>query len=199
MLVGIEAPDVGSITVHPSPPDLKVSYVPQDYRSALFPWLTLEQNIALAMVGNFRSAPPREIVAKFCSLAGRFRFRPPLTRYPYQLSGGEQQLFLLILAISQDSHLLVLDEPFAAVDFGRRQLVLAELLSVLNIRRHTFVGVTHDYSEAVLLADVIWIIDTDTATIREKVPISLSWPRDFSVTRSSEFLALTRRVIDATL
>jgi NitT/TauT family transport system ATP-binding protein len=199
MMLGFECPDTGSVTIAPPLDGLSVSYVPQDYRNALFPWLTLSQNLSVALRANVRNEVSNHGLKEFERLAQLFQLKPQLGRYPYELSGGEQQLFLLIVALIRKPSLLVLDEPFSAIDFGRRELILSALGNILHNENCTFLAVTHDFEEAVLLANQVLVLSPDTAEIRETIDIPFEWPRMLSLRSSKVFREFIDKMIAASI
>lgn len=199
MILGFEHPDIGQVVLRPPICDLSVSYVPQDYRNALFPWLRLSSNLSVALRADVHSDVPKEALDSFQRLSELFRLAPGLQRYPYQLSGGEQQLFLLIVALVRKPDLLIVDEPFSAIDYGRRQLILEELGRQLATEDCTFLAVTHDFEDAVLLADRVLVLAPETAEVREVLDVPFSWPRSLTMRDTSLFRELTDRIVAATL
>jgi NitT/TauT family transport system ATP-binding protein len=199
MILGFESVDTGGITVSPPLSELSISYMPQDYRSALFPWFNLSRNLSLALKTEVDSSSTTHKLHEFNHLSKLFRLEPSLARYPYELSGGEQQLFLLIIAMIRKPVLLVLDEPFSAIDFGRRQSILTELGMFLNKEPSTVIAVTHDFEDAVLLADRILVLDPKTTAIREGIDVPFAWPRRPALRNSALFRDLIQKIIEATL
>src|SRR5258706_3120462 len=128
ILLGIDSADEGTAKLSDALDGHAIGYVPQDYRNALFPWLRLHANLALA---NGACADGQalfadlstEAVDSYRKFSDKFRVSLDLQKYPYQLSGGEQQIFLLIRSLIQKPKLLVLDDPLSAVDFGRRRFI----------------------------------------------------------------------------
>lgn len=183
--LGLDIQDSGS--VHAVSLDLgPVGFVPQDYRSGLFPWLNLKQNLLLP----FRNDGPRSsefaILERYDATARLFGFSADLTKYPYQLSGGEQQIFSLIRALTTMPRLLVLDEPLAAVDFGRRQAIVHHLADWLVAHPCGLVAVSHSFDEAILLADRVYVLST-TGKIVQNLEVRLPWPRRVDMRLSAEY------------
>src|SRR6185437_843461 len=131
IILGIEQADEGSIVLNDPDTSYCTSYVPQDYRNALFPWLRLSANITLANGHRMRchkasggETNPTESLSEYSELAEIFHLPLDISKYPYQLSGGEQQIFLLMRAVLAYPVLMLLDEPMSAVDFGRKRLII---------------------------------------------------------------------------
>lgn len=159
------------------------AYVPQDYRKALFPWLTLQRNLALS---DHSAHKLSKLKHDFDYLAERLRLSINLQKYPYQVSGGEQQLFVLIRALILEPSLLVLDEPLSAVDYARR-LIAQEILSEYCTQANcTCFLATHDFEEAVFLADKVVVINGLAGTSRI-LKVCEPWPRAESFRSSASF------------
>ncbi|VTU27439.1 ABC transporter ATP-binding protein [Variovorax sp. RA8] len=181
MIAGFERPTAGQITVNGEPvgqPSWKRSMVFQDY--ALFPWLTVEQNIAFGL--EMKKVPAeqrRAIIAQQVRLVGLTGFEK---RYPHQLSGGMKQRVSIARALSVDPDVLLMDEPFAALDAQNRQLMQQEMGRLLAeadaSTRKTMVLVTHSIEEAILLSDRIIVLSSRPGRIKEIIRVDLPRPRD---------------------
>lgn len=191
IVLGIEAPDAGTVDREDHLLSGSVGYVPQDYRNALFPWLRLSSNLKIAV-------PSQEKQRNYEQLASRFRLDVDLRKHPFQLSGGEQQLFLLIRTLLAEPALLVLDEPLSAVDFGRKRLV-CEYLGGDLARRSTLVFATHDFDDAVMLSDRVIILSKHRRGIKAEVPVKLPWPRTESMRQTRVFQQTVEHIIEAVL
>ncbi len=166
-------------------PDRAVVF--QEY--ALFPWLTVEQNIEFGLrerrvAKAQRRARVREQIASV-GLSGFER------RYPQELSGGMRQRVAIARALVNDPKILLLDEPFAALDAQTRTLMQQELLRVWSAARRTAIFITHNIEEAILLGDRVVVMTARPGRIKEIVTVSLSRPRDVT---SAEFNETRRRI-----
>jgi len=141
--------------------EVRPALVDQQYRRAVFPWLTVRTNVALAK--RYGAAPSRS-VAECLKMVGLGNFAE---RYPYQLSGGECQRLVLARAIYSRPNLLLLDEPFASLDAMTRIGLQAELEAILVNEGISTVLVTHDFDEALYLADRVYWLSVDGGLIRE--------------------------------
>jgi NitT/TauT family transport system ATP-binding protein len=190
MLAGFEKPTAGSILVNGQAvgaPSWKRAMVFQDY--ALFPWLTVEQNIAFGLEMKNIPAPERkEIIARQVKLVGLAGFE---ARYPHQLSGGMKQRVSIARALSVDPDVLLMDEPFAALDAQNRALMQAEMGRLLAqadpSSRKTMVLVTHSIEEAILLSDRIIVLSSRPGRVKEDLVVNMARPRNED---APEFLAL---------
>src|SRR5690349_24207885 len=147
----------------------------------LFPWLTVEQNI---MFGS-RATPvrARELIARV-GLRGFER------HYPKMLSGGMQQRTALARALANNPKILLLDEPFGALDNQTRSLMQELLLGIWEADRKTVLFVTHDIDEAVIMANRVVVFTARPGRIKCEVPIDLPHPRDYRLKTTPAFAAL---------
>jgi len=160
VIAGFERADRGSVTLggavveddhhHVAPEGRRVGYVPQE--GALFPHLTVEKNVGFGVHGR---ADRRRRVGDLLELVGLSGLG---ARYPHQLSGGQQQRVALARALAVSPQMILLDEPFAALDARLRASVRAEVLEVLHRAGTTSVFVTHDQDEALSLADQVAVL-----------------------------------------
>lgn len=181
MLAGFEQPTAGNIRVHGETvgrPSWSRAMVFQDY--ALFPWLTVEQNISFGL--EMKQMPKEErqsVIAKQIRLVGLAGFEK---RYPHQLSGGMKQRVSIARALSVDPEVLLMDEPFAALDAQNRAIMQQEMGRLLaqadaDVRK-TMVLVTHSIEEAILLSDRIIVLSSRPGRIKEILMVDLPRPRN---------------------
>lgn len=174
-------------------PDPKTGYVFQQY--ALFPWRTALANIEYAL--EVRCVGKRERTDKaryFLSLFGLSGFED---RFPNQLSGGMQQRVAIARALAADPEVLLMDEPFAALDAQTREILQSELLRIWEKINTTVVFVTHSIDEAIYLADRIVIMTARPGRVKEIIDIDLPRPRDGDIRSSPDFNAHRGRVWEA--
>jgi ABC-type nitrate/sulfonate/bicarbonate transport system ATPase subunit len=159
----------------------------QDY--ALFPWLTVRDNIRFGPL--HRHVPSQqigEIAERFLAMVG---LAPFAERYPHQLSGGMKQRVAIARVLANDADILLMDEPFGALDALTRGKLQEELIEIWRTTQLTVIFVTHSVEEAVLLADRVIVMTAGPGRIESEVAIALPRPRDVS---SPEFNALRRDV-----
>lgn len=142
--------DISHLPVH----QRSMNYVFQDY--ALFPHLTVEQNIAYSL--KIQRRPKVEIEQRVKKLLKSFDIEPLYHRYPEELSGGQQQRVAIARAIIAEPHVLLLDEPLAALDFKLSERMLIELIDLQDLLQMTFLYVTHDQLEALTVADLVIVM-----------------------------------------
>ncbi|MGB3876507.1 MAG: ABC transporter ATP-binding protein [Shinella zoogloeoides] len=171
-------------------PHARTAYVFQQY--ALFPWRTALQNIEYALeVRGIAAAERREKARYFLHLFGLKGFED---RFPSQLSGGMQQRVAIARALSTDPQVLLMDEPFAALDAQTRDILQSELLRIWEQIKTTVVFVTHAIDEAIYLADRVVVMTARPASVKEIVKIDLPRPRDLDIRNSEAFNAYRGRV-----
>src|SRR6266853_739366 len=190
IIAGFEEPTSGEVLVNGKPiagPGSDRGMVFQDY--ALFPWMTVRQNIGF---GPRQRSLPRarveEIAGEFLRLVGLERFAD---RYPSQLSGGMKQRVAIARVLANDANVLLMDEPFGALDALTREQLQHELLQIWWRTGVTTIFVTHSVEEAVLLADRVLVMSAGPGRIESDFRIKLARPRDVS---SPEFNALRRDI-----
>jgi NitT/TauT family transport system ATP-binding protein len=180
LVAGFEAPTAGQIYFKGVPvraPGRERGIVFQDSNAALFPWLTAEQNVEFGLRLQGKSAAERrELVDRYLRLVGLEEHRH---KFPRQLSGGMQQRLQIARALALEPALLLMDEPFGALDAHTRTRMHGELLRIWAATGTTVLFVTHDISEAVILADRIAVMSSGPgATIQRVVTVDIPRPRD---------------------
>ena len=190
IIAGFEEPTTGEASIDGNTitgPGSDRGMVFQDY--ALFPWMTVRQNISF---GPRQRHLPREEIDRttdeFIRMVGLERFAD---RYPNQLSGGMKQRVAIARVLANNANILLMDEPFGALDALTREQLQNELLQIWKRTGVTTIFVTHSVEEAVLLADRVLVMSAGPGRIDSDFQIDLPRPRDVS---SPEFNALRRDV-----
>lgn len=158
----------------------------------LFPWLTVQGNVEFGP--RLRGLPPAECAQtsrRYIELVGLNGFE---SAYPKELSGGMQQRAAIARALANDPEILLMDEPFGALDAQTRSLMQELLLKVWEQTHKTVLFVTHDIEEAVLLADRVYVMTARPGRIKREVQVSLPRPRTVEVLDSEAFLRFRREV-----
>ena len=160
----------------------------------LFPWLTVQENIGFGLreKGIQRSERDR-IAAAFMEKVGLRGFE---RHYPKMLSGGMQQRTAIARALANDPAILLLDEPFGALDNQTRSLMQELLLGIWEAEQKTVLFVTHDIEEAIFLANRVVVMTARPGRIKADVPINLAHPRRYTVKTSPEFSALKAQLTE---
>ncbi len=159
----------------------------------LFPWLTARENVAFALRGEKMSARARGQVAdEHLSLVGLEGFADAR---PRQLSGGMKQRVAIARALSYKPSILLMDEPFGALDAQTRLLMQELLTRVWESHRLTVLFVTHDVEEAVYLSDRVFVMTNRPGRLKDEVVIDLPRPRTIELQETPEFLELRRRIL----
>ncbi len=173
--------------------NLKTGYVFQQY--ALFPWRNALSNIEFGLeTQNIPKEERTKIAKKLLSLFGLSDF---WDRFPYQLSGGMQQRVAIARALATNPEVLLMDEPFAALDAQTREILQNELLKIWDVTHTTVIFVTHSIDEAIFLADRVAVMTARPGVVKQVIDIDLPRPRDGDVRSSEQFAANRHKVWDS--
>jgi len=188
-IAGFVRPSAGSVRVNGVPqtrPTAAVTMVFQSY--ALFPWMTVEKNLRFGLrMKGIRGAKSAETVAKYLAITG---LQGTEALYPYQLSGGMQQRVALARALAIDPEIVLMDEPFAAVDLQTREDLQDELGALTGKTAQTVLLVTHSVDEAVYLSDRVLVMGSKPGRIIETYDVPLPRPRRREIRSAGDFLAI---------
>ncbi|QHS16585.1 ABC transporter ATP-binding protein [haloarchaeon 3A1-DGR] len=196
LIAGLEAPSDGAVylggdRVTGPGPDMGVVF--QEYH--LFPWRTVAGNVRFGLEHADTSASERrDRVQRMIDLVGLSGFEES---YPKELSGGMKQRVALARALAVDPDLLLLDEPFGAVDAQTKEMLQRELLEVWSETGKTALFITHDVAEAVILADRVLVLGSEPGHLQDVVRIDLDRPRDRGDPEFGEYVSLLRHRIGA--
>jgi ABC-type nitrate/sulfonate/bicarbonate transport system ATPase subunit len=195
LIAGLDHPTTGQILVSGTPvaaPGADRGMVFQSY--TLFPWLTVADNLAFGLREKGMPAPQRRaLVREWLGLVGLTGFGQ---HFPKQLSGGMQQRTAIARALANDPAILLLDEPFGALDNQTRALMQELLLGIWERARKTVLFVTHDIEEAIFLASRVVVMTARPGRIKLDVPIELAHPRHYTIKTGPEFCALKARLTE---
>lgn len=190
LLGGLEQKSAGQIhwtDVENRQPPPKIGFVFQEPR--LMPWLTVYENMGFALDKHLSLPAVSAIVTSTLNQLGLQAFRDA---YPAQLSGGMAQRLALGRTLCYDPDLILMDEPFGALDYFTRKKMQREIMDLFLAQKKTLVFVTHDVTEAVYLGQKILVMDSGTL-VRE-IPVELPYPRD---TTHKKFLAVQQEILEA--
>ncbi len=194
MIAGFEHPSQGDILLDGAPvlkpgPERAVVF----QQPSLLPWMTVADNIAFGLtLRDGRRGVDRARLEGTLQTMGLQDFA---THYPYQLSGGMQQRAAIARALITDPAILLMDEPFGALDAQTRSDMQRFLLSVWTELQHTVLFVTHDVEEAILLADRVLIMSPRPGRIAANLRIGLSRPRRWDMVMDRDFNEYKRKVL----
>jgi NitT/TauT family transport system ATP-binding protein len=186
VLLGLIRPDSGDLRLQGKPiagPGQDRAMVFQEF--GLLPWRTVQQNIELGL--ELKGVPVetrRKVSDHFIVMVGLAGFE---SHYPHELSGGMKQRVGLARALATDPDVLLMDEPFAALDAQTRDLMQIELLRIWNQARKTVLFVTHQIDEAIYLSDRVMVMTKRPGHAKRIFPIALPRPRDYEMRVTPEF------------
>ncbi len=176
-------------------PPAGVVFVFQNYAASLLPWRTVAGNVGLGLEGHTSKEERKDRIAEALAMVG---LADRAKDYPWRLSGGMQQRVQLARALAMRPSVLLMDEPFGALDAMTKATLQDELLQVQERTGATVVFVTHDVDEAVYLSDRIVVLEGVPATVAHELEVDLPRPRHQLATKEEpEFLRLRRSVYDA--
>jgi ABC-type nitrate/sulfonate/bicarbonate transport system ATPase subunit len=195
IVAGLDKPTVGAVSVNGravTGPGRDRGMVFQSY--TLFPWLTVADNIGFGL--RERGAPAQDRKAVVVRWLERVGLQSFADHYPKQLSGGMQQRTAIARALANDPDMLLLDEPFGALDNQTRSLMQELLLGIWERDRKTILFVTHDIEEAIFLGSRVVVMSARPGRIKTILPVDLAHPRHYTLKTSSEFSDLKRRLTE---
>ena len=194
LVAGLVQPTAGTIRLDGklvTKPGKDRGMVFQSY--TLFPWLTVQANVEFGpRIANMPARERREIARHFIQEVGLAGFE---RAYPKQLSGGMMQRVALARALANDPEILLMDEPFGALDSQTRSLMQELLLSIWEHSKKTVLFITHDIDEAIFLGDRVYVMTARPGRIKEGFEIGIPRPRSVEVLTSPEFMEMKRRVM----
>jgi NitT/TauT family transport system ATP-binding protein len=193
LISALLAPTSGTITLSGravTAPGPDRALVFQDF--ALLPWRTVLGNVELGLeLKGIPASERRATAQRHIAMVGLRDFE---RHFPHQLSGGMRQRVGIARALSVEPEVLLMDEPFGALDAQIRTLMAVELLRIWERERKTIVFITHDIDEAVYLADRVLVMSASPGRIIESISVELSRPRDLDIRNAPEFAAYRHRI-----
>ena len=195
IVAGLDHPTSGRVLLGGRPvegPGADRGMVFQSY--TLFPWLTIEQNIRFGLrERGMPEAQQKERAAYFIAKVGLRGFEQ---HFPKQLSGGMQQRTAIARALANDPKILLMDEPFGALDNQTRVLMQELLLGIWEAERKTVLFVTHDIDEAIFMANRVAVFSARPGRIKTELAVDLPHPRHYTIKTSPEFMDLKARLTE---
>ena len=195
MVAGLDTPTTGSITLDGRPvtqPGADRGMVFQSY--TLFPWLTVLQNVCFGL--REKGMPVRQQHEIAHAFVGKVGLRGFEQHFPKQLSGGMQQRTALARALANDPRILLMDEPFGALDHQTRELMQELLLGIWEEERKTVLFVTHDIDEAIFMANRVVVMSARPGRIKCDLPVPLPHPRHYAMKTTTPFMELKARLTE---
>ncbi|WP_407378579.1 ABC transporter ATP-binding protein [Methanobrevibacter sp.] len=192
LIAGLDHPTSGEVVANGEvveKPSGDRAVIFQQY--SLFPWLTVLQNVTFGLeISGGSKEENIQAAERYLKSVGLLDFKDS---YPHELSGGMKQRVAIIRSLLNHSPILLMDEPFSALDMQNRHKLQEQLIGVWQRFENTIVFVTHDVDEAVYLADKIVLLDKNPGKIHEIIDVDLERPRK---RESQEFLALQESIVD---
>jgi NitT/TauT family transport system ATP-binding protein len=195
MIAGLIPIDSGEILFDgKSLKETTIGYVFQNYGEALFPWWRTIDNIAypLKLMGKSKA----EVDRRVAELVASFDVKFDLNRYPYELSGGQQQTASIMRALAPNPEVLFLDEPFSALDFEMTLFIREKLQEVFMKTHTTMMLVSHDLEEAVYLADQVLLLTKRPTSIADILTYDDPRPRTTATLSEPNFIATKKRSLE---
>lgn len=195
LIAGVVRPNSGDIRLKgASVENSRVGMVFQNYRDALLPWRSNLSNLCLPL--ELDDVPHVERTEKGLALAKDLGIEIDMDGYPYQLSGGQQQLLSLARALISGPDILLLDEPLSSLDFQTGLRMADEVQEIWQRTRITTVFVSHDIEEAIYLSDKIYFLTERPASIYKELALPLPRPRTPQIRSSKEFFDLRNQGLE---
>lgn len=196
MIGGLDDPSSGEILINGNPvsgPGRDRGFVFQTY--SLFEWMTVENNIRFALEkSRFSKAEKTELVSHFVHAVGLSGFE---AAYPKQLSGGMKQRVAIARALVYKPSILLMDEPFGALDAQTRGMMQELLLKIWEDHKVTVLFVTHDVDEAIFLADRVIVLASRPGRVKMELQIELERPRSYEIITDPKFSQYKRDILSA--
>jgi ABC-type nitrate/sulfonate/bicarbonate transport system ATPase subunit len=196
LVAGLERADQGTTTINGKPlkqADHPVAYMPQ--KDLLLPWRSVIRNVTMPL--EIAGVSKREAIEKAKKLFPVFGLEGFEDAYPFTLSGGMRQRAALMRTVIQERPLMLLDEPFGALDSLTRTEMQEFLLDIWDRFGHTIIFITHDIREAIYLSDTIYVMTARPARVKMKIDVDLPRPRKLEVITSPRFTDLEAELLQA--
>ena len=194
LVAGLVRPNVGRVLVDPESNSLDaVGIVFQSNYSSTLPWRTAIDNVAFPL--ELRGVAKRDRRKQARALLERLRLELPERSYPYELSGGQQQLIAIARSLVCNQRLLLLDEPFEGLDYQTRLSLNEHFMRIWDATQATVLFVSHDIDEALLLSDRLVLLTSRPASIAALHRVELARPRSIAMLDSPEHLRLRSKVL----
>lgn len=195
MISGLIPFDAGVVQINGKPQrQARIGYVFQNYRDSMFPWRSAYDNIAYPL--KIKKVPPTQIRERVEKMIELFDIQLDLKRYPYNFSGGQQQLIAILRALVSDPEVLFLDEPFSALDFEMTLFVREKLQQIYMTTGVPMIAVVHSLNEAVFLGDTILLLSKRPTRVVEAVKFDQPRPRSVESANEAAFIETSRHCLE---
>jgi NitT/TauT family transport system ATP-binding protein len=196
ILAGIMEPDSGAVVRDSQHGEsLPVGYVFQNHADSLLPWRTVHDNISFPL--EIRRMGPAEQDARVHRRMEQFRLTEHAEKYVYELSGGLKQLVAIARATAYDPKLLILDEPFSALDYSLSRMLWIRFREFWANQNVTTIFVSHNIDEAVFLGDRVIVLSARPAKVVADIAVPFGQERSLSLLSSPDFFSTRNRVLEA--
>jgi NitT/TauT family transport system ATP-binding protein len=192
MISGLDLPSSGKILW--DRPDREVSYLFQDYKASLLPWHTAYRNIALPL--QWKGWNRLQIKTQISALVEKFQINVDLNAYPFTLSGGQAQLVSILRSLAISPDVLILDEPFSALDYLNSISLLLKLQEIWEKAKFTGLFISHNIDEAIFLGDRLVLLSPKPTTIVDIINIDLPRPRSIKMFSDPTFVKIKQQALN---
>jgi NitT/TauT family transport system ATP-binding protein len=200
IIAGLDRPDSGSVLIRgdvASGNTLSTKRIMIFQEGALFPWLNVQDNVEFGLkIAKMPKEKSRQVADKYIEMVGLSKFSES---FVYQLSGGMKQRVAIARALAIEPEVLVMDEPFAALDVQTRDLLHEELVGIHKTTGKTILFVTHNVNEAILLGDRVIVLSSVLKNIKKEFQIDIPRPRDLETPELYEIKKLILREFEGDL
>lgn len=194
LIAGTIHPSNGEVLIDGLPPNhAKIGFVFQNYRDSLLPWRTNLDNICFPL--ELENVPIEERRRRAIALVREFRLNIPLQQYPYQSSGGEQQLVAFLREVIAQPKIILMDEPFSALDQESREFLAVKIQEIWEKLGLTILFVTHDLKEALQVGDRLLVMRSKPGRLKNEYQIIAKRPRTQKWFSSNGFKRLEKKVL----
>lgn len=195
VIAGLEQQTAGRIIIDGEEiADRRTNFGYMFQKDLLFPWRTIRSNVAVGL--EVLGVPKKDARAQAQAILDRFELGRFANKYPVQLSGGMRQRVALMRTLLCEREILLLDEPFGALDALTRSIMQEWLLGIWENDHRTIIFITHDIEEAIFLSDRVLMMSARPGIIKDEIKIDLERPRDHRIVTSPRFTELKKVILD---
>jgi ABC-type nitrate/sulfonate/bicarbonate transport system ATPase subunit len=194
LIAGLDDPSSGSVAIDGKPvQQARIGFVFQNYRDSMLTWRTAIGNVCLALEAkHVKSADQKKIAMQYLKRVGMAHIAD---KPFYSLSGGQAQLVAIARAFAYEPDILLMDEPFSALDFQTSMGMMQALTKLWQETKITTLFISHDIDEAVFLADQVMVLTKNPGRLQKMIPVKLPRPRDVSIISDNDFFKIRRQVL----